>query len=265
MTKATTSGGTRGFSRRTALKGFTLGAASASMIAPETALAADPPPAAAQPEGVCVLFPQAVEGPYYFDPKLERADISEDRPGAPLRLTLKVIESGPCTPLTKARVDVWHADASGVYSGYDGQGAAGDLSTKGQTYLRGTQFTDDTGSVQFKSVYPGWYPGRTPHIHVKVFIDTKTLVTGQIYFPDAMSAEIYTSRAPYNVRPKADTSNGQDFIFKSGERDGGGTVLSVSADGEAVVAGLVIAIDRSGGAARKAAGWSGWLRERIGW
>ena len=251
-------------SRRRALQGLTLGAAGSGLVGSSPTHAAEPA-AAANPQGVCVLFPQAVEGPFYFDPKLVRSDIAEGRPGAPLQISLRVIESGVCTPIVNARVDIWHADASGIYSGYEGQGAARDVSANGQTYLRGTQLTDANGVAAFRSVYPGWYPGRTPHIHLKVFLDHATLVTGQMYFPDDLSAKIYKERAPYNDRPVPDTTNARDFIFASGNREGGGTVLSANADGETIAAALLIAVDRSGAAARKVEGWGGWLRKAIGW
>lgn len=250
--------------RRRALQGLSAGATGASLAGSGAASAAEPT-AAANPQGVCVLFPQAVEGPFYFDPKLVRSDISEGRPGLPLQVTLRVIESGLCTPIVNARVDIWHADASGLYSGYAGQGAARDVSTKGENFLRGTQMTDANGVAAFRSVYPGWYPGRTPHIHVKVFLDDKTLVTGQMYFPDAISAQVYKERAPYNERPTADTTNARDFLFASGERDGGGIVMTAGTEGETIAAALLIAVDRSGTSARKAAGWGGWLRSLAGW
>src|SRR5262245_45967578 len=86
---------------------------------------------------VCVLTPESVEGPFYFDPKLVRSDITEGKHGTPLVLTLQAVEAKDCAPLQQARVDVWHADALGLYSGYAGQDTG---SAKG-TFLRGTQFT----------------------------------------------------------------------------------------------------------------------------
>jgi protocatechuate 3,4-dioxygenase beta subunit len=258
-------------SRRDALRKLIVGAASAS-LAPALAKAADPglaaqpagQPPAAQPPGACVLTPQAMEGPFYFDPQLVRADITEGRPGAPLDLSLRIVEQGPCTPIANARVDVWHADAGGIYSGYAGQGDDGRASSKSETHLRGTQMTDADGKVTFRSVYPGWYPGRTPHIHVKVFLDTTTVLTGQIYFPDDLSARVYRDRAPYDQRPVADMTNDRDFLFKAGEREGGGIVLATEEkDGGLISAALVIAVDRSGEAA-KGQGWRRILRDMIG-
>jgi hypothetical protein len=85
---------------------------------------------------VCFLTPQSIEGPYYLDPRLVRAEIAEDRPGVPLRVDLRVIEGDTCEPSAGARVDIWHADAQGIYSGYEGQGDKQTLSTVGQKFLR---------------------------------------------------------------------------------------------------------------------------------
>jgi protocatechuate 3,4-dioxygenase beta subunit len=239
-------------SRRQALRGLVFGAAGAPLGAPPGSVAAETTPAA-QPQGTCTLFPQTTAGPFYFDPKLVRSEIAEGRPGLPLQLVLRVIESGPCTPITDARVDIWHADARGVYSGYAGQGDRRSISTRNETYLRGTQMTDADGTAIFRTIYPGWYPGRTPHVHVRVFLDTRTTVTGQIYFADALTARIYRERQPYAVRPKADTTNANDFIFKSGEREGGGIVFAIKEESDLLVGSLAIAVDRRG-AARRAGG-----------
>ncbi|AGK58553.1 intradiol ring-cleavage dioxygenase [Hyphomicrobium denitrificans 1NES1] len=252
---------TRFLSRRQALRSIL--AAPASAILAERAHAAEVTPAAAdQPPGQCRLLPQAVEGPYYFDPKLVRSDIAEGRPGIRLRLELRIIESGTCAPIPNARVDVWHADAQGIYSGYSGQGPNYDTSTKGESFLRGTQMTDEDGRVKFKSIYPGWYPGRTPHIHVKVFIGETRVATAQVYFPDEFSARIYTTYEPYNLRSISDTTNDEDSIFRDGERDGGGTVLAVNQDGDTVSAGLLIGVDQTGEAANYAE--RGFLRRMLG-
>ena len=223
-----------------------------------------PPSAANGPDGVCVLWPQMVEGPYYFDPKLVRQDIAEGRPGAPVKLVLKIVEFGSCKPLANVRIDVWHADADGIYSGYNGQGDHRDTSTKGQSYLRGTQMAGLDGSVMFSTIFPGWYPGRTPHIHIKAMLDDKTIVTGQAFFPDAFSERIYRGATPYSTRPVPDTTNATDGIYQNGEKDGGGIVLALAEEGSVIVAALTIAVDRIGGAARKSQSWGDRLREVFG-
>src|SRR5688572_18856432 len=102
---------------------------------------------------VCVITPEVTEGPYYFDPNLER-------PGVATTVKLQVVD-GMCQPLAGARVDLWHCDAAGQYSGYPNQ--TGGVDTTGQTFMRGTQFAGDDGVVEFQTIYPGWYPGRTTH------------------------------------------------------------------------------------------------------
>ncbi len=207
--------------RRQALAGLAAGTAAGAAARPISAKAAQN---AANPalvsNAMCVLTPQADEGPFYFDPKLKREDITDGRRGVPLKLLLQVVNAGSCAPIADARVDVWHADAIGEYSGYSGQSDSGSISTKGKSFLRGTQFTDASGIVQFTTIYPGWYQGRTPHMHMKVFLADKTVLTGQLYFPDALSEFIYRNAAPYNGRKRRrDTSNSTDGVLRE---SGGG-------------------------------------------
>lgn len=248
------------FSRREAL-GKLIAATAAVSSVPRLARA--DVPAGPKSPGTCLLTPQAVEGPFYFDPNLVRPDITEGKPGVPLDLMLRIIEQGSCSPIANARVDVWHADAGGIYSGYDRQGDDGKASAKGETHLRGTQITDVEGRVSFRSIYPGWYPGRTPHIHVKAFLDETTVLTGQLYFPDELSTRIYRDQAPYSRRPVADMTNENDFIFKAGVREGGGIVLASEETGGRITARLDIAVDRSGEAAKEQS-WRRYMRELIG-
>lgn len=161
---------------------------------------------------VCVLTPQATEGPFYFDPNRIRQDIVEDRLGAPLRMAIRVmrVDEG-CTPLKDALVDLWHADAGGLYSGYPGQ--LGGQDTSGRTFLRGVQVTDPNGLALFDTIYPGWYPGRTVHIHFKVHYRDHTYVTSQFYFPDEFTDQVY-SRTPYSDRPERTTRNANDSVLR---------------------------------------------------
>jgi protocatechuate 3,4-dioxygenase beta subunit len=198
-------------------------------------------PAEAAAPKVCVLTPEATQGPFYFDPELVRADITEGTPGAPLTLSLQVVEAGSCAALEGARVDIWHSDALGLYSGYAHQATG---STKGETFLRGTQFAGADGAVRFATIYPGWYPGRTPHIHFKVILDDKDLITGQLYFPDTTSERIYATLSPYRDRKaERDTFNANDFIFQ--KQGGADTLVEVEKEGGAYRATLTIGIDRT--------------------
>ena len=107
---------------------------------------------------VCVLTPEVMQGPFYFDPGLVRADITEGRPGVPITVRMQVVDA-TCRPQPGARVDVWHCDARGHYSNYPGPGEVRErpASTQRETFLRGTQMADDRGIVTFASIYPGWY------------------------------------------------------------------------------------------------------------
>ena len=144
----------------------------------------------------CVLTPEQTSGPFYFDVEQVREDITEGKKGAPLELLITVVDSSDCKPIKDAIVDVWQADAGGVYSGYRNQG----VDTTGQTYLRGIQVTDSEGRAKFRTIYPGIYPGRVPHIHFKVIIDNKSFVTSQFYFPPDVSKKVYSSNPAYPER-----------------------------------------------------------------
>ncbi len=224
--------------RRHVVRGLALSAASTAIV----------PRAFAQTVAggkICRLTPQAEEGPFYFDPNLVRADIAEGHEGVPLTLSLQVVD-GACAPLAAARVDLWHADAVGFYSGYGGQGDDNKASTRGQKFLRGTQLTDASGGVTFTTIYPGWYSGRTTHIHFKVFLDRKTVLTGQIYFPDALSEFIYTNVRPYKDRTKKrDTINASDGVLAASGGDHA-SFCSITEEADRYLAALAVGVDRSG-------------------
>ena len=162
--------------------------------------------------GMCMITPETTEGPFYFDPELSRSDITDGRQGVPLAVRLQVVDAA-CQPIAGAAVGIWHCDAQGLYSGYPGQGDGRDVDTSTQKFLRGVQQTDPEGIVAFQTIYPGWYRGRTTHIHFKVFLEERSLMTGQLFFPDALSDHIFTTVAPYNQRTAGrDTSNLRDRI-----------------------------------------------------
>lgn len=185
---------------------------------------------------VCLLSPETTEGPFYVDPRLVRRDITEGRPGVPLALTLQVVDSD-CRPVPEARVDVWHCDAVGDYSGVRQPGGS---DTTGETYLRGTQFTDAEGVARFATIWPGWYRGRTPHVHFKVFLDARTVLTSQMFFPDARSAAVYRAAQPYTSRGAPDTPNARDGIAR---RAGEAAVARIGGDVAGMTAALVVGID----------------------
>ena len=196
-------------------------------------------------DGACILTPQAIEGPFYRDPWLVRSDIREGRTGVPLRVRLRVIEAGSCTPVAGARVDIWHCDAQGLYSGFLGQGDTRAIDTSGETFLRGTQDTNNAGWVTFETVYPGWYAGRATHIHVKVFLDEGNLLTGQIYFPDALNEYLYTHVPAYGGRKvERFVVNANDGIAQEEDPERR-AFCAVKEERDRYVASLVVGVDRS--------------------
>ncbi|MCW3479389.1 intradiol ring-cleavage dioxygenase [Neisseriaceae bacterium JH1-16] len=201
------------FDRRTVLA--LAGVTGASMLA-RRALAT-PLGAAA-----CVLTPAQIEGPYFVDERLERVDLRSDPatgkvvPGAPLQLTLRVVRAsgGGCLPVAGARVDLWHCNADGIYSDAEDPG----FNTRGTRFLRGFQRSDAEGRVHFLTIYPGWYDGRTVHIHFKVRPREGGEFTSQLYFDDALTDRVHTL-APYARRGQRTTRNADDGIFhRNGER-----------------------------------------------
>ncbi|MFE3459152.1 intradiol ring-cleavage dioxygenase [Nocardiopsis aegyptia] len=166
------------------------------------------PDAAPGATPTCVLTPEGTEGPYYLDLDLVRPDIAEGRPGVPLRLRTTVVDAEACTPIPDAEVDIWHADATGVYSGMSSEG------TEGERFLRGVQITDEEGAVEFETVYPGWYDRRTNHIHVKVHVDGDVVHTGQLYFADDVNAAV-AETDPYAGRGAQETTNDSDMFASS--------------------------------------------------
>lgn len=186
----------------------------------------------------CVVRPAQTEGPYFVASALDRSDIRSDpgdgalSEGAPLRLTFRVsrLDDGSCAPLPGALVDVWQCDALGVYSGV--RDFNGRFDTTGKAFLRGHQVTGPEGVASFRTIYPGWYEGRTVHIHFKIRTDPAsprgTEFTSQLYFDDALSDRVFT-RPPYAAKAGHRTRNEADGIFRRG---GGQLLLDVATHAE---------------------------------
>ena len=179
----------------------------------------------------CVLSPALTIGPYFVDEKLNRSDLTTDTSdlnvtqATPLTLAITVQQysSSGCSALPGAQVDLWHADAGGKYSDENSEG------TSGESYLRGYQITDANGLVTFRTIVPGWYSGRTVHIHAMVrLFDSSGNQTfeweTQFFFDPALTLEIMAT-APYNTRGRPDTSNSQDGIYS---QSGGKTLLTLT-------------------------------------
>jgi protocatechuate 3,4-dioxygenase beta subunit len=171
----------------------------------------------------CVVRPEQTEGPYFVDERLHRSDIRSDptdgrvSPGTPLALTVLVsrLNAGDCQPLAGAQVDIWHCDALGVYSDVQDP----DFTTIGQKFLRGYQVTDARGEARFVTVYPGWYPGRTVHIHFKIrtapVAKRSFEFTSQLYFDDELTDRVHAA-PPYAAKGPRIARNQHDWIFRRG-------------------------------------------------
>lgn len=183
----------------------------------------------------CVLTPEQEEGPFYIDLARARRDIVEDRPGVPLALALTIVDSNTCKPIRDAAIDVWHCDALGVYSGEPSERSAG------ETFLRGTQLTDGNGLAKFETIYPGQYPGRTTHIHVKVHTGGRqgdgtysgghVSHTGQLFTSDRRDAAVF-ALAPYNRNTAELTPREEDFVFR--DQHGSSSVLALAQAGNSL-------------------------------
>jgi protocatechuate 3,4-dioxygenase beta subunit len=199
-------------SRRDALAG--LGAA--SLLQPFAVVA--------QQTASCTLTPDSGEGPFYFDPMLLRSDIVDGHPGAPLDVEIEVLSADGCRALEAARVDLWHADGLG------------------RTFLRGTQLTSAEGRVGFRTIYPSWYGGRTPHLHFKVFLSEREVIAGQIFFPDDVNEEVFSSWDPYRQhRQRRRVFNSNDMFLVDGALQGAIADVDPAADGFRARASLAVA------------------------
>jgi len=120
------------------------------------------------------ITPPVAEGPFYKDEKLNRGDITESKKGTPVEYLFKV-EDEHCKPIQGAIVDIWQCDHEGVYSDFKAE------NTVNETWLRGYQVTDKNGMCRFKSIFPGWYEGRITHLHAKVHVQNKTVLTTNFF------------------------------------------------------------------------------------
>lgn len=152
----------------------------------------------------CAVTPTETIGPYPSLQDLIRSDIREDRQGTPLTLTITVVNTSGCSPVSGVNVEIWQCDAAGNYSEYGNQRAA--------TYLRGIQTTNGNGQATFTTIYPGWYQGRATHIHVEVVRNGASVKVTQIAFPEAINNAVYATGV-YASRGSNPTSNSRDGIF----------------------------------------------------
>lgn len=175
------------------------------------------------------LIQPTTEGPCYFGVD-QRDDISSGISGLPIQLCLRLIDAN-CDPLVGWELDVWHCDVRGVYSGdtsnsndssrfASGFCTGGDTAAESSTWYRGALTTDASGRVNFKTHFPGWYSGRTLHIHFSVDNGVDHVIS-QLCYPDAFAADICTTHGLYSARGEQDTplAGGRDTVFGSDYED----------------------------------------------
>ena len=186
----------------------------------------------------CVVRPELTVGPYFVDRQLDRSDI---------RIEPSTGRAVQGAPLANAMVDVWHCDAHGVYSAVDDRMSGTDSSS--QKFCRGYQVTDANGVAKFTTIYPGWYRGRTVHIHFKIRTPADAALadrrdqlyefTSQLFFDEALSDRVY-GQAPYAGKGRRDTTNERDGIFRA---SGGQLLLAVAPSGAGYRASFDIGLD----------------------
>lgn len=187
--------------------------------------------------GDCIITPTEVEGPYPYvggelTNPLQRSDVTGGQTGLPLVLTFNVVDTNnSCAVVSGARVDIWHCNKDGYYSGYGNQngGTLGTQSYVGQTWLRGYQLADAKGQLQFTTIYPGWYQGRATHIHVEVFVNNVLKKTGQITFPETISDAVHVTSL-YAAHGINSMRNASDGIFNNSAIDLANETVALSGD-----------------------------------
>jgi protocatechuate 3,4-dioxygenase beta subunit len=161
---------------------------------------------------VCTLIPSETAGPFPLDLTTNtfyfRQDVRETQTGVPLRLRMKINGIGNCGVMQNVRVNIWHCTRDGFYSGYQTQ--------VGQTHLRGYQYTDVNGEVEFLTVFPGWYNGRVCHIHFQVFVSSAYSVVSQLGFNETTKNAIYAANPSLYPNGPDPKSMATDGIFSDG-------------------------------------------------
>lgn len=215
------------YSRREALA---LAASAGMTLALSSSAFALVPNLKQQGTSVLVASPVLTEGPFFVDGKLNRSNLlgKTTRKGVVdakrFDLEVKVLKllGGEYKPLEDAQIDLWHADAHGVYSNVDSP--MNNENTADQDWLRGFQRTNTKGIAKFDTIVPGWYMGRALHIHFKVrkhdVAANKTAeLTSQMFFADTDFTELETM-SPYSDNRARRTLNSRDGIYNEKVEDG---------------------------------------------
>ncbi len=178
---------------------------------------------------ICNLSPAVNEGPFYLNLNLLRQDITLNTPngaisqGIPLQYAFTVLDLN-CNPIPNAAVDIWHCDKDGIYSGFSSQG------TLGQDFLRGIQMTDINGQCTFTSIYPGWYPNRLTHLHVKIHLNSSVYVTTNNFYPNSINQIVYADPL-YSLNGQNPTTVAQDIELHGDMNRYNDLMLNIIPDG----------------------------------
>ena len=193
-------------------------------------------------EDECDVSPRETKGPFptKTPSQMVQSNIKSDRTGIALLINLTIVnKTDKCKPLAGAPVDIWHCDKDGNYSEYGNHPMQRNDLTSAH-FLRGRQITDAKGNVSFLSIYPGWYHGRAPHIHIEVFDKSgASLLVTQVAFPENISNKVYSS-ALYAARGEADTPNNRDNIFSDSLSEQMATVTGNITDGFTLSSTIVV-------------------------
>ena len=229
---------------------------------------------------VCQLTSEQEEGPYFVKGEALRSNVAEGKPGVPLALRIVILDVRNCQPLSGVAVDMWSCDAMGLYSGFTKQNPAGsggppphfdpqhpgnrpgppeqfgpppeNHPTDKLTFLRGVQITDRNGVVNFQTIVPGFYMGRTNHIHFQVREGADKVGgklpaghiahTGQVFLPESLMIELMT-KPPYLSHEIHRTTAKEDVIFTEQHGDSSFARVNPLAAGKGYSAELIAALD----------------------
>jgi protocatechuate 3,4-dioxygenase beta subunit len=193
--------------------------------------------------GACTVSPSETAGPFPTkNPStLEMMDIRSDRTGVAFTVKITIQDkNNSCAALADALVDIWHCDKDGSYSEYGGTSMQSTDYTAVH-FLRGRQATDSDGLAAFTSIFPGWYSGRAPHIHVHIYdASGKSLLVTQIAFPTDVCNTVYTTATQYYTKGTQDTSNASDNVFSDSLASELATVTGNITDGYVLTHTIVV-------------------------
>jgi len=185
----------------------------------------------------CTVTPTEIEGPFPTKTPSSyiRSDIRKgDGVGADMKAVINIVNvNNSCNPLEGAIVDIWHCDVNGDYSEYGGTQMQSN-NYQSVHWYRGRQITDTNGQVTFQTIFPGWYQGRSTHIHVHIYNSSgQSLLVTQIAFQDSLCETVNTTGADYGYTKGISgyTYNAKDNVFSDGVEKEMSTVTGSLADG----------------------------------